>query len=57
MAEYDIHALWALDGLKFFDAPGAVAGVAANELVRGPYSLRAYNRLAAGGSTYRMGRH
>lgn len=31
--------------------------VAANELVRGPYSLRAYNRLAAGGSTYRMGRH
>lgn len=56
MAEYDIHALWALDGLKFLDAPGAVAGIAANELVRGHYSRRAYDRLAAGGSTYRMGR-
>jgi hypothetical protein len=49
----DISALWALDGLRFLDAPEAIKDMAEHDAVKGPYSRRAFQQLRAGGSTFR----
>ena len=49
----DLPALWALDGLRFLDAPEAVEGLKEQDAVKGPYSDRAFRQLRAGGSTFR----
>ncbi|MEM6911204.1 MAG: sulfatase-like hydrolase/transferase [Verrucomicrobiota bacterium] len=53
-ARGDIHATWALDGLKLLDAPEAISGKTIEALTRGPYSQRIFEILERGGSTYRL---
>jgi N-sulfoglucosamine sulfohydrolase len=51
-ASTDAHANWALDGIKYLDAPEAIAGIDEKELVRGPDSKRTFLHLANGGSMH-----
>ena len=53
LATTDAHANWALDGIRYLDAPQAVIGMDEKELARGGYSNRTYQHLAHGGSMIR----
>ena len=53
LATSDAHALWALDGIKYLDAPEVVQGVAKKDMIKGNYSSRSFDHLAAGGSMQR----
>lgn len=55
-ATTDAHAHWALDGVKYLDAPEAIEDVPKEDLIRGNYSKRTYELLSAGGSMHRMPR-
>lgn len=48
-ATYDLHALWALDGLKLLKASDATKGLAARDFTKGSYSKRAIQLLQLGG--------
>lgn len=52
-ASTDAHANWALQGIKYLDAPQAIKGIAEKELVRGSDSRVSYRSLVAGGTMYR----
>ena len=53
-AQSDIHAMWALDGLKLLDAPEALTEIEAEKVYKGPYAMRCVKLLQAGGSAWRM---
>ncbi|MCK0160544.1 sulfatase-like hydrolase/transferase [Allomuricauda sp. F6463D] len=52
-ATTDAHANWALDGIKYLDAPEAIVGFEEKELVKGSDSRTTYRDLANGGTMYR----
>jgi len=49
-ATTDAHALWALDGIKYLDAPEAIKDIPSDEITKGGYSKRTLSLLASGGS-------
>ena len=51
-ATTDAHANWALDGIKYLDAPEAIVGFEEKELVRGSDSRTTFRDLASGGTMY-----
>lgn len=51
-ATTDVHANWALDGIKYLDAPEAIIGIEEKEVARGPDSQRTFLHLANGGSMH-----
>lgn len=48
----DAHALWALDGIKYLDAPHLITGFNDSQLVKGQYSGRAFHYLSKGGLVF-----
>lgn len=48
----DAHANWALYGIKYLDAPEAIAGIQEEEVVRGKDSRVTYRSLISGGTMY-----
>jgi arylsulfatase A-like enzyme len=55
-SDTDAWANWALDGIKYLDAPETVEGIPMEDLVRGNYSRRSWEQLSAGGSMTRLPR-
>tara|TARA_R110000868_G_scaffold79514_1_gene226241 strand:+ start:2481 stop:4367 length:1887 start_codon:yes stop_codon:yes gene_type:complete len=52
-ATTDAHANWALDGIKYLDAPEAIVGFEEKELVKGGDSRTTFRDLESGGTMYR----
>ena len=52
VAEVDVIAHAALEGLKYLDLPEGIEGITKDAIVKGQYSERIFNLLKAGGSLY-----
>lgn len=51
-ASTDAHANWALDGIKYLDAPEKISGIDEKEVVKGGDSRRTFLHLANGGTMH-----